>query len=114
MKFVYLASVLVAGATLLPAAVISSGSIQISGSAPIGSFNFGGQDFNVTGSFGSGNWGPALCTPCASGSNLSVNGTQVGNDFGGGSAFISPNTFPAVVWGNLNAAGPSIFNITGP
>jgi hypothetical protein len=97
---------------LVDASAITSGSITISGLGPSGNFNFSGPGFAASGLFANGNWGPVLCSPCAPGTVLSVNGTQAGNDFFSGSATIGATTF-AVNWGDLNAAGPSIFNIVG-
>ena len=41
------------------------------------------------------------CSPCPIGTVISTIGAIVGNDFAG-------------IWGNLNAAGPSFFDFTGP
>ncbi len=95
-------------------ATISSGSIQITGIEPTGTFSLSGSTFVATGAFVDGNWGPTHCNPCAENTVLSVDGIEVGNDFGTGSATINGNSFPSVNWGDLNALGYSIFDITGP
>jgi len=91
--------------------VITDGSIQITGHLPVGTFTLSGSDFTATGNFIFGSWGPAYCLYC---SQLSVAGYEVGNDFGHGPATIGATTFTTVNWGTLDAAGPSVFNITGP
>lgn len=93
---------------------ISSGSIQITGTLPSGVFTLSGSNFVAAGSFSIGNWGPALCLPCAPGSTLSVHGMEVGDDFSSGSATINGTSFPNVSWGGEINLGPSIFMITGP
>ena len=106
-------------------AVITSGSIQITGlnGSGLGTFTLSGTGFTAMGEFVLGNWGPAFCASpgdsiggCPAGTLLSVNGTEIGNDFSGGpgnSATIGSVTFPTVAWGDLNALGPSDFSITG-
>jgi hypothetical protein len=98
---------------LAHASAITSGAITISGLGPSGTFSLNGPGFAASGQFGFGNWGPVSCFPCSPGTVLSISGTQVGNDFSSGSASIGPTTF-GVNWGDLNAAGASIFNIVGP
>lgn len=100
---------IVASATL-----IDSGTINITGTGPTGNFNFSGSGFTVSGLFSSGNWQPTLCNPCSPGTVLGVNGTVVGNDFSTGNATIGATNFAGLAWGDLNAAGPSAFTITGP
>ena len=92
--------------------VITDGFIQITGANSNGTFRLSGSGFTATGAFSSGSWGPSLCA--ASCTELSVTGYQVGNDFYSGSAIVGGTTFPDVDWGSLHAAGPSVFNITGP
>jgi hypothetical protein len=105
--------VLCISATNVRSAVITSGSITITGGLPTGSFNLSGAGFNISGAFSMGNWGPAACRDCGPGTILSVNGFECCNDFsGGGSADISGSHFN-VNWGGLNAAGNSTFLITG-
>jgi hypothetical protein len=91
--------------------VITDGFIRISGMNPSGAFSFGGDGFHVEGRFSDGSW--SLCSPCLPGGTQSVNGLVVGLSFGGGLATIADTT-SAVSWGNLNAAGPSLFQIVGP
>ena len=96
------------------AAVITNGTITITGTAPTGAFNFGGPGFAASGAFSDGVWGPTFCVACAPGSVLSVNGTEVGNDFSSGSATVGASSFANVQWGDLNASGISIFTVSGP
>lgn len=95
---------------------VTSGYIQITGDIPVGYFNLSGTAFNVEGGFGSGNWAPTYCSyGCSEGSVLSVNGIEIGNDFGGGgSATINGTNFSHVNWGDLNAYPASTFMVFGP
>lgn len=95
--------------------VVTSGSIQTTGIAGFGTFTLSGSNFDASGGFDNGNWGPTSCSPCTPGSILSVDGLVSGNAFvGGGAAIINSMPFSNVNWGDLNAQGPSIFMITGP
>ena len=95
------------------ATLITDGFIKITGVLPQGSFSFSGSDFSVSGNFSNGNW-ELTGNPHPYPSQLNVNGLVSGNDFYGGGVYESSGNSQTVNWGDLNAAGPSIFNITGP
>ncbi len=94
------------------AALITDGFIKITGTLPFGSFDFSGSGFSVSGVFGNGNWG-LTDNPHPYPSQLNVDGIVIGNDFGNGVYEASGITEP-VKWGDLDAAGPSVFDIAGP
>ena len=94
---------------------VTGGYIQITGGIPVGRFSLSGRGFDANGGFGFGAWAPLACRyGCKEGTLLSVNGYELGNDFDDGSANVNGISFPNVVWGDLNAQGPSIFMVTGP
>lgn len=98
----------------LDASPIFTGTITVAGITPVGFFSLTGDGFTVGGTLVSGNWEATRCFPCAAGASLGVNGTLVGLDFYPfGSATIGGDVFPSLNWGNINAAGPSEFQITG-
>ncbi len=92
---------------------ITSGSIQITGSAfSPGTFTLSGNGFTATGSFSDGAWGPQcfLCNP------VIVAGVATGGDFSNGSATVGTTNFPNVNWDNFfpPQGSGSEFHITGP
>jgi len=95
------------------ATLITGGFIKITGLSPQGSFSFSGSDFSVGGKFSDGNW-HLTNMPYPYPSELKVDGYVSGNDFYGGGVYESNGSSQTVIWGNPNAAGPSIFNLTGP
>jgi hypothetical protein len=97
----------------LSAAVVTVGAIQLTRN--LGSFILSGNDFMATGVFDDGSWGPQFCNFCPVGTVLSVNGLEVGSDFGPfGSAIVNGVPYPSVNWGDQQVNGPQIFRVTGP
>ena len=109
-------AVLVLLTTYLGASTITAGYIDVPYSGYPGTFSLSGSGFTVDGRFypDGGVWEALYCRGCAPGTPVGVYGTQLGNDFSGGSATIWGHFFPSVNWGDFYAAGPSEFLLNGP
>lgn len=88
----------------LSGSVITSGFIDLPSFDSSATFSLSGSGFAVGGFFAGPPLTPWLvisdCQPCSPGDSLPVSGIVVGNDFG-------------PPWGDLDAAGPSVFTVTG-
>ena len=83
------------------AALVTAGFIQVDNPALVssGTFDLGGSNFHVTGSFGEGAW--STCLPCAVGSAVGTSGGVIGNDIFHGSGTLNGATFPSISWATL-------------
>lgn len=103
---------------LASATVVTSGTINISGSST-GDFNLSGLDFSASGGMYLDNWSVTKCLPCGPPpATVDVNGIQTGTDFAPGNATVGATTFASINWGSSdpNADQPigTHFQVSGP
>ena len=96
----------------LAANTVTSGYIEVLGGVYAGSFSLAGSGFSADGGFDVFNF--SALGGVAPGSVVGIHGGVWGNDFRNGSATIGGTYFPNVIWGDLNAQGPSFFEVNGP
>jgi hypothetical protein len=105
--------VLISFSAYLGASTVTAGYIQAT-SLGAGAFALSGSGFTADGRFDVGAFPVFSCNGCAPGTSLRISAFELGNDFRNGSATIGGQYYPNVIWGDLYAEGPSVFQIFGP